>query len=741
MDVICTRCQTRYDFDDALVSSRGTTVKCTHCGHLFRVHRPAGAGGFEAWHVRTADGRELVFDAMRDLQAAIAALDVGPDDVLIPGRGEPRRLGRLTELESFFAAAADARTRRRGAEDVARTAVGVGPDPGGTSAEARAADFEPELPTRSGKTLRPQAGPEETTSAVALRSPAMPRGMTPMPVPVGPGATVVMREPDAGPTRRDSSSYPPPLVTRTPAPPSDATPARYADIPPAPRVRGHAGGQHARHGAVDANADTLVPEDPPTRPGAAERRGEVPPVAPQVPGSDDLESTQVRPKTGAAGSDPARRPVHADDDSIAPAPRSSDDAAPTRGRGAGRMEPRVLDSFPPVDPLVATPVPSSPTPSAARPSVLRRSHLYSDPRFTGLAPPAKQSSFARWIVGLLALGLLGVGGFTLLRRYLPSGGDKASASAPDDSRLAPLLELAQERLDSGDVDGAKAVLDKARGVSEKDARVWRGLAIVEIVRADRAWLELALRAADDPRRPAVEQDLRRATQRVEDAVETAVRLAPEDPAVTRLQVHELRLKGNREAARRLVREFREPGRDDALVLAALDLAEPEPNWTNVVDRLAAASRAEKKLGHAQTMLVYALAMAGQKDRAERELAELDARTQPQALLDLLRKLVGAPARAEADAGAPSATAAAAPSADPNAATSTTAAAPPPREPPTGTYPPPPPPTPPPTSTGKELEFPVPTGEKPPPTDLPPDTATPPPPPPPPPTGIDTSDLP
>ncbi|MCC6521102.1 MAG: zinc-ribbon domain-containing protein [Polyangiaceae bacterium] len=727
MDVICTRCQTRYDFDDALVSSRGTTVKCTHCGHLFRVHRPAGAGGFEAWHVRTADGRELVFDAMRDLQAAIAALEVGPDDVLIPGRGEPRRLGRLTELESFFAAAAEARTHRRGADDVARTAVGVGPDPGGAAAEARAAEFEAELPTRTGKTLRPQAGPEEAVSAAGLRSPPLPYGMTPMPVPVGPGATVVMREHDAGPARRDGAGYP---QSRTPAPTSDATPARYADIPPAPqpRARVPAGGPHARHAAIDANADTLVPEDPPTRPGAGERGGQLPPVAPQVPGGDDLASTQVRPK-----------PAHADDDSIAPAARSSDEAAPTRGRTAGRREPRGLDSFPPLDPLVATPVPSSPTPSAARPSVLRRSHLYSDPRFTGLAPPPKQSSFARWIVGLLALGLLGVGGFTLLRRYLPSGGDKPSASAPDDSRLSPLLELAQERLDSGDVDGAKAVLDKARGVSEKDARVWRGLAIVEIVRADRAWLELTLRAADDPRRPAVEQDLRRATQRVEDAVETAVRLAPEDPAVTRLQVHELRLKGNREAARRLVREFREPGRDDALVLAALDLAEPEPNWTSVVDRLATASRAEKKLGHAQTMLVYALAMAGQKDRAERELAELDARTQPQALLDLLRKLVGAPARAEADAGTPSATAGGTASTDPTGTASTTAGVPPPREPPTGTYPPPPPP--PPTSTGKELEFPVPTGEKPPPTDLPPDTATPPPPPPPPPTGIDTSDLP
>ena len=40
MDVTCDRCGTEYEFEEPLVSTRGTTVKCTDCGHLFKVYRP-----------------------------------------------------------------------------------------------------------------------------------------------------------------------------------------------------------------------------------------------------------------------------------------------------------------------------------------------------------------------------------------------------------------------------------------------------------------------------------------------------------------------------------------------------------------------------------------------------------------------------------------------------------------------------------------------------------------------------
>ena len=105
MDVTCERCGTAYEFDDALVSERGTTVKCTSCGHQFKVRRPQPVGAPERWLVRTIDGRELEFKALRELQAAIAQALITRDDVLSRGGSRPRRLGSIAELEPFFATA------------------------------------------------------------------------------------------------------------------------------------------------------------------------------------------------------------------------------------------------------------------------------------------------------------------------------------------------------------------------------------------------------------------------------------------------------------------------------------------------------------------------------------------------------------------------------------------------------------------------------------------------------------
>src|SRR3954471_18069206 len=107
MDVTCERCGTAYEFDDALVSERGTTVKCTSCGNQFKVRRPQPAGAPERWLVRTIDGRELEFRALRELQAAIAQALITRDDVLTRGGSRPRRLGSIAELEPFFNAASN----------------------------------------------------------------------------------------------------------------------------------------------------------------------------------------------------------------------------------------------------------------------------------------------------------------------------------------------------------------------------------------------------------------------------------------------------------------------------------------------------------------------------------------------------------------------------------------------------------------------------------------------------------
>ncbi len=102
MDVRCGRCGTEYEFDDALISERGTTVKCTNCGHQFKVYPTQTLGVPERWVVRTTSGRELVYTSLRDLQKGITQRQVGPEDTLSRGNQPPRALGAIAELEPFF---------------------------------------------------------------------------------------------------------------------------------------------------------------------------------------------------------------------------------------------------------------------------------------------------------------------------------------------------------------------------------------------------------------------------------------------------------------------------------------------------------------------------------------------------------------------------------------------------------------------------------------------------------------
>jgi predicted Zn finger-like uncharacterized protein len=103
MDVQCERCKTEYEFDDALVSGRGTTVRCTHCGHQFKVRAAeVRDGGADQWSVETLSGQRLTFLSLRELQRAILAKEVTRGDVLTRGAGSARPLGDIAELEPFF---------------------------------------------------------------------------------------------------------------------------------------------------------------------------------------------------------------------------------------------------------------------------------------------------------------------------------------------------------------------------------------------------------------------------------------------------------------------------------------------------------------------------------------------------------------------------------------------------------------------------------------------------------------
>ncbi|HYX92749.1 MAG TPA: zinc-ribbon domain-containing protein, partial [Myxococcaceae bacterium] len=132
MDVRCERCKTEYEFDDARVTEAGVTVKCTSCGHVFRVRRRAsaqpiqgssheqevlangangaygahsaapGPGDKREWKVRQRNGNVFAFRQLTNLQRWIVEGKVSRDDEISLNAETWKRLGDIAELGVFF---------------------------------------------------------------------------------------------------------------------------------------------------------------------------------------------------------------------------------------------------------------------------------------------------------------------------------------------------------------------------------------------------------------------------------------------------------------------------------------------------------------------------------------------------------------------------------------------------------------------------------------------------------------
>jgi predicted Zn finger-like uncharacterized protein len=632
MDVLCERCHTRYEFDEALVSARGTTVKCTQCGHLFKVHPPSGTARVESWTVQTLKGDRYVYRAMRELQAAITQRRVTREDVMIPSVGAPRRLGDIEELDSFFPdlVGGDPETTRQHRRPVS-TRIGVqapvvAPSPRRAPIDR---DGQP-LPTRTGTTLRPPAAapaqapapsavlgslPRAQISPVSLAGPALVAELAK--AAHGSGGPLRSGDDDAARGRAPQADEAPTHVARSLLDEADDGPTdhdeRRRDRIPAAAPSSSIGE------AVDAMQQAVE--------AALVGGGRLPPAARSLP--DASAAPTLRRAVGAHGFE------EADFDITDDGHREPERRADARSVQISEAPPTIQ---PPSDPERPSLAPLTPTPSVARPSVLGRLSRFGDPRFSSGGQAARQPSFARWTIGLVLLGVATVVAFTLVKRYLPAS-EPAPSASPHDARIDKFLRAGQDRLAAGDLEGAREQFVMASGVTDADPRVLQALADVEVVRADQAWLKVALLRDDDPARGAAVQELSGATKRAAEATDRAAALAPKDRASVRLRISVLRLGGDRDGARGLVAQLRDPSPADALVLAALDLGEKDPSWPSVLDRLQTAARSEQRLGRARAMLVYALARAGQKDAAGKELELLASYAPPHPLVEPLRLFV------------------------------------------------------------------------------------------------------
>ncbi|MBI5536881.1 MAG: zinc-ribbon domain-containing protein [Deltaproteobacteria bacterium] len=572
MEVLCDRCKTEYDFDDALVSERGTTVKCTNCGHQFRIFRPkAAAAPPERWEVRTRKGQEFVFTSLRELQRAISRAQIDRDDVLVRDGLAPRMLSSIAELEPFFPST------------VNRIPTPLPP--------------RPEGPPRERKHTPKGLG----TAPVESR--ALPFQTT---MPVFPAAAPQPGEP---PTAKASNPQTkpglPPVTPPTPA--------------PAPVTR------------MSGSGTAILGDEPPFEPETT-RRPNLTPPPPQVAGS-----------TVPLGS---ASPVAA----VSPPARKLPPVEPTLN-SAGSLPADKLEA--PADVLIREKhdLSYTPTPSDIRAVYASPEDARTDPRY--VVPARKGSAAVRWLFAFVVIGALIVVGAAVGRKYLRPAAGGPAAVASIDPRAAEFLRQGERLLLDGDLEGAKESFDKASALADRDVRVRVQLARWANAKADLPWLKLKLLAQDQTdaivlARKEAEESSKRALQLSQSAMD----VAPSDPAVLRARVDAYRIAGDLASARKLVAQLPSQGADPegVYVLAALDMSEQNPNWANVIDRLRQAVAGEQSLGRARGALVYALASAGQVEAAQVEIDALFKAQRPYPLLVEARAFVArTPARKDGGA--------------------------------------------------------------------------------------------
>jgi predicted Zn finger-like uncharacterized protein len=617
MDVKCERCNTEYEFDDALVSGRGTTVKCTNCGHKFKIRRGDGDLADDYWNITTGDGRTLVFTSLRELQRAIQGYLVERNDRLSRGGLPPKPIGSIPELTPFF----DQReaAKATGANRSIKTQDGIGP---AAQAVVNNAQVRPRQLTRPDYPPPPESHPigdEEASnpgkSTLIGTGPLSEQEAIPRP---GPAA---VQAPPAPPPRAKMNSVPPPVPTRLGREPMATQPM--------------------------ARPQMLTPPPIPTKPP--------PPVPSQSP--------KPPPAVSKPPPVPDKRPSASPVQAAAPAPGPSQ--SPSRPEGQ-----IVIKTVPPPAPAPSPPTPqrkvSAPPPAPEPPRPIRslraqieeerdrREPYESVPE---LPQMQRRRPVGGFIVAVVVIGAVLTMGAVWAQKNLGGLGTKPTASTPQvDPRVASFLVAGEKALADGNLDLAKESFDKASALAEKDPHVLLSLARLAAVRADVPWLKMRLLApdaADDQK--IAKNEVTELAAAARKAADDALLVAPDDPAALRAKIDALRIAEDRDGARALVPKISSSATqpESAYVLAALDLADPEPGWPSIIERLKTASSVETGPGRGRAALVYALARSGDGAAAKAEVDRLAAMSRPHPLLPLLR-VFAANAKPKGDAGAPEA---------------------------------------------------------------------------------------
>jgi predicted Zn finger-like uncharacterized protein len=300
MDVRCEKCQTEYELDESRLKPGGVTVKCTQCGHMFKIRRAGGAtGGHLAagngsldpdrtrqitggrapsstgvpraatsdfgsgpsaermWIIRLDSGESRTCRELGTLQQWILSGLVTRESLISRTGKTWKRLGDIAELASFFQVADEARFQRAG-RDSARITAPVAGAPAAST----------------------QLGRAPSVGAAAARAPSPTQPRSSAQAPTAPRKTLVgtamagARDRDEVTQPRAASPAPDratvPLPTRPPPqPPSVAPPSLLATPPGA---------------TVAARPSTPPPALPSARPGAtpAPARSDAAPV-PSLP--------------------------------------------------------------------------------------------------------------------------------------------------------------------------------------------------------------------------------------------------------------------------------------------------------------------------------------------------------------------------------------------------------------------------------------------------------------------------